>query len=121
MNTRVLSITTITSNVIVRSYKCWLVTCELCFTLYRSWLAPDTNSTDTQGLDAVTKREGAHVELLSDARALFHYILGGQNIMQNYSAIFLSWFVPVRADNEEILISCQASLSFVTEQIVWWP
>ena len=38
----------------------------------------------------VTKREGAHVGLLSDARALFHYILSGQNIMQNYSAIFLS-------------------------------
>lgn len=61
----------------------------------------------------VTKRRGPC------ARALFHYILGGQNIMQNYSAIFLSWFVPVRADNEEILISCQASLSFVTEQIVY--
>ena len=59
---------------------------------------------------------------VSTVRTLFHYILGGQNIMQNYSAIFLSWFVPVRADNEEILISVQAPLSFVTEQIVdWWP
>ena len=38
--------------------------------------------------------------------------------MQKYSATFLSWFVPVRADNEEILISVHASLSFVTEQIV---
>ena len=84
-----------------------------------------TQSLRAQALDAVTKRvRGPRYEegLLSRVRTLFHYILGGQNIMQNYSAIFLSWFVPVRADNEEILISVQAPLSFVTEQIVdWWP
>ena len=87
MNTRVLSITTITSNVIVRSYKCWLVTCELCFT-GADWHQTQTVRTLMDWM--LLPRERAHVGLLSDARALFHYILGGQNIMQNYSAIFLS-------------------------------
>ena len=94
----------------------WLVNCEI----------PGADWHQTQTLrecrvrimDAVTKREGAHVGLLSRVRTLFHSILSGQHIMQKYSATFLSWFVPVRADNEEILISVHASLSFVTEQIV---
>ena len=101
---------------VVISVSWWLVNCAI---PGADW--HQTQQTLRDWMLFVTKREGAHVGLLSDARALFHYILGGQNIMQNYSAIFLSWFVPVRADNEEILISCQASLSFVTEQIVWWP
>ena len=86
----------------------WLVNCAIA-----DWL----QTLRVQGLDygCCYQERGP---MLSRVRTLFHYILSGQNIMQNYSATFLSWFVPVRADNEEILISVHASLSFVTEQIV---